>query len=556
MPDSTSALINQLTNPPDPFARLGTAVQGVGALNQYRADQAAAEAYRQSIDPTTGQFDQSRFNAIASQAPGGSWNFGRQMQSAGQGLQAQSVGTSAQIEAQAAKLNGIAGQLYPLMQRVLNGETVTGAEMQEGLDRAKALGLTTPDMAANMQKHLDRIGPTGDANGVVRGAMYGTLTGAEKLRALTGAPVLVQQGPNASFVQPVPGAAQSPAGQVPMGLQPDTRAQIAMKLTEPHPFTDDDGKPHPTATLGDFLKYKGIDPYGVVPETAPPLPARVGAPMPGGPAAPAPGAPAAAPGAPRGGAASVTTGRVPVPPAAAGAAPAGQRGAVQPPPAIRPVEPSSGFSPQTLEAGQKAYTADLVTQRELPNRINAITSALSVLRANPTMQTVGQEELTALTQLGAAFGMPMSEKRLTTANAYQELKKYLAQATQAVPGSNRSDLGQTTAQEATPHIPQGREAMIRLLAKAAGVERVRAAAVKKFHSEYPTPEEAAKNSGQYLTKTNDFAARQDPNAWALDYMTVPDAQKYVKGLSKADKKRFYDSNVDALNDNPNIVLPP
>src|SRR5215469_16217431 len=72
---STGALVNRLMNPPNMADQFAKGLDTLNAWKQFQANQAAADAYRQSVDPTTGAFDQGKFNALTSQGPG-SWNFG------------------------------------------------------------------------------------------------------------------------------------------------------------------------------------------------------------------------------------------------------------------------------------------------------------------------------------------------------------------------------------------------------------------------------------------------------------------------------------------------
>src|SRR6185503_2000848 len=110
---------------------------------------------------------------------------------------------------------------------------------------------------------------------------------------------------------------------------------IATDLEQPHPFTSDDGQNHPNATLGDWMRYRGINPYSIVTEPTAPLPRSFG-PAPGGAAAPA--APAGRPpAAPRPGRGGGVPGEPPGylrPPTAPGA----PRSVVEPPGTTPPVE--------------------------------------------------------------------------------------------------------------------------------------------------------------------------------------------------------------------------
>src|SRR5215475_10803772 len=94
---STGALVNRLMNPPDMGAQFAKGLDTLNAWKQFQANQAAADAYKQSIDPTTGAFDQGKFNALVSQSPG-AWNMGETMRSAGTGYGAQSQATTANVQ--------------------------------------------------------------------------------------------------------------------------------------------------------------------------------------------------------------------------------------------------------------------------------------------------------------------------------------------------------------------------------------------------------------------------------------------------------------------------
>jgi hypothetical protein len=176
----TGNYINQLMNPPDPNARFNSALQGLDAYKQFQAKQAAADAYRQSVDPTTGQVDQGRFNALMSQGTG-AWNLGESMRSIGQGVQAQGQGTSADVNAKLDQLNVQQAYMQPLMSRINSGETVTGADVTAALNNMPP-GIVTPQMRANLDRQIAQIGLTGDASGLVRGGYFASQAGRDMLR--------------------------------------------------------------------------------------------------------------------------------------------------------------------------------------------------------------------------------------------------------------------------------------------------------------------------------------------------------------------------------------
>ncbi|HEY2538228.1 MAG TPA: hypothetical protein VGI28_01820 [Stellaceae bacterium] len=524
----TGALINQLANPPDPMARVQTMYNALTAQKNFQAQQAAANAYQQSVDPQTGAFDMNKFNALTSQGPG-AWNFGETMKSSGGGLAAQGQGTQQDLSAKQQQMSALAGYMTPLIADVNSGKGVTAAQVQAALASVPE-GLVTPQMRQNVEKQLSAMQPGDDASNLVRGAYFATMNGAQQVQTLTGNVQPLQTGPQIVPTQLAPFGQKPTAAPLTMALTPQNQVEIGKWLQEPYEWDDRQGT-HQKGTKADYYTSMGI-----------PLPSFTNStvPAPGSPP-PAAAPTAAAPGAP-GPLSSVTTGREPVKPAgpAAPAAPA-------PPPS------TSALPPEQIKAGRDAYAADQALQATLGSRVGPLSSALSVLRAHPDMQTVGQDELNQLTQVAHAFGFPVGD--LTQANAYQELSKNLEQYLRALPGANRSDLAQSQAGAASPHIGQGRGAMTDLLAKAVGYERMRAAGVDYFNSQYGDAATAANNSAQYKNKTTNWLASQDPVAYSADQMTPQQYQSYVKGLSASDKQKFVNSRKEALKLYPTLKLP-
>jgi hypothetical protein len=170
----TAQLLNQLTNPPNPMDYLQKATNALTSMRDFQSNQAAAQAYQQSVDPDTGQFDINKFNAIASQLPGGSWRFGQQMLQSGQGQQAQGQGTTAQTDAARAQLGLLSGYMTPLLQAANNGQPVTPDQVKSVLDNA--IGLT-PQMKQAVLTKLGTLQPGQNANGLLIGWQFATQSG-------------------------------------------------------------------------------------------------------------------------------------------------------------------------------------------------------------------------------------------------------------------------------------------------------------------------------------------------------------------------------------------
>jgi hypothetical protein len=206
--------------------------------------------------------------------------------------------------------------------------------------------------------------------------------------------------------------------------------------------------------------------------------------------------------------------------------------------------------PEIAKKSQDAYAADTEMQRSLSARLGPLTGALATLRAHPDMQTVGQDELNQLVQVAHAFNFPVGD--LNQANAYQELSKNLEQYLRSMPGANRSDLAQSQAGAASPHIGQGRGAMVNLLAKAVGYERLRASAIDNFNAQYPDAATAQKNASQYNAQTIKYLESQDPVAYAVDELPFEDYKKYIDGLTPAGKAKLKKSREDATRLYPDL----
>lgn len=221
----SGTLIPQV-QPQNPFAQLGQTVQSINALQDFQAKRATADAYGQSIDPTTGAFDQGKFNALMASTPQGRWNIGPSMQQSGQAQDAEGTGIQSQVRAKQAQLNGIAGYMTPLVGQVLKGQPVTGQQVLDATNQAATAGFATPEMVSNIQKQVAQLGPNGDASNLVRGAYFATQTGQQQLQTLAPPSQQVSLGGSVGFVQPNPlgaGYNAAPGTNLPTTMGPEFR---------------------------------------------------------------------------------------------------------------------------------------------------------------------------------------------------------------------------------------------------------------------------------------------------------------------------------------------
>lgn len=473
--------------PPNPGSILPT----IQSMREIQGQNALGAAYQQAVDPTTGRIDQAKLaNALTtSNAP---WMVGPGGIQAGQSMQAQGQGTTAQMEAQRQQLQFFNSTLAGIDLSVPH----YAPELQTKLDMLNKSGYITPEAYAQGAQMLKTLGPNEPANDLIRSMRYMGQS-AEEFANRNLPPTVGQQ------------------------------SQIQQWLAQPYTWNDANGQPK-QGTYGQFLQERGIPAPSFFPSGA----------AGGTTAATAPGGPAPS---------SVTTGRGPVTSGGASAAtpapPA--KGAGSPVGANVPVgTPAEVLPGPVVAGGQTAYQQDQALKGSLGNRIAPLENVLSTLHANPDLQTAGVGGLNSLEQVGRSFGMPAGT--ITSAgDAYQELGKYLAQYARQLPGAERSDIAQLQAQSASPHLEQGRQAIAVLAAKAIGYERMRTAPVDYFNSQYPDIATAARNSGRYQLETADWAKKQDPVAYAIDEMDGNMVGQYVAGLSSSARARFVASAADA-----------
>lgn len=517
MPDSTGALINQLMNPPDPFARLGSMAQGMSAARQFQADQAAADAYRQSIDEN-GNFDQAKFNAIASQAPGGSFNFGRQMESAGSGLQAQSAGASADIQTKLDQQSAISTYLQPLTNTVINGGTVSGKQVTDLLSSMPP-GLIPPTRLKEIQGQLDKIGPDGDATNVVRAAGFANQRAMEMMKMHLPNYGTISQGTYQIPFQANPlgsGGSTFPTRPIPMGPTPSEALgqNNIMNGIIQGGWTDPNTHQHKEGTVAQYYQDHNIVPppgigtlrAGPDGTVSFPDPTGGGAPLritPAVPQAPAPGAPM--PGA-RPAPGRVPAGRPPEPSGYITPPPPAQRGgAVMPP-------------PRTIAAAEETFNADMADLPVSQDRTFRMRQALVGLEGARTGR--GTEGLQTLNSVMGTWSPEwlnkgLGIKPLEMAANYDEAAKYLQQIANAqnVGGGNTNDK-LAAAITATPNTHMSDLAAKELVHTMVAGEEMTQYVRQKAIEQNVAPADWAK----YKAK---WALDNDPRAFILQHITDP-----------------------------------
>jgi|SRR5215469_7971603 len=471
----TGAFINQLMNPPNPFATAGQSAQGLNALMQLRADRAAADAYQQSIDPQTGQFDPGKFQSLLAQGgPGATFHLGATMEQAGRGNQAQAAGSREQLQSNLDQLGAQSLYLQPLAAKAATGQQVTAEEITTMLQGMPA-GVMPESRRQQLIGQVAGMSPA-QATTWVQGAAYANSHATSVVQShLPGVATLPTGGgalvfnPNPStFAGQGAGASSTPYGYNPYTLTPES-AGATETITLPGGQSIQ--VPHAVgiAILSSNPELQRLNPNFAKPAAAPAAPK--GADYGGGrPAAPPP---AAAPG------------RYPQPqpqPASAPSTPPKVEGPeyVQPPPPAPPeaggvgVPPQAGYTDTVTVPSQKAATALAVAAKDTPNvsaLIDDMRSQVNQPGWNPGLGAqAGSTWRQFLDKIGvnATGNAPTAIKDAQA--AYDEFSKdaNLIASRQLSTLGNPSDARQGLAEAITPGMAQSKEGVLGISATLKG----------------------------------------------------------------------------------------
>jgi hypothetical protein len=536
MPDSTGVLINALTNPPDPFARLGTAVNSANALMQYQADQAAAQAYRQNIDEN-GNLDQAGFNRDMRNIPGGTWNFGRQMMSTGEGVSAQARGGSADIQTKLDQQAAISTYLTPLTEKIFNNQKISGQEMSDLLATMPP-GLIPPTRMKEIQTQIERLGPTGDATNLARGAMFSNQQAMDRLRMQLPHPDIYNQGTAGIPLQRnplAPGGSTFPTRPIITGPTPGEAMTQFNILNGPVQGGWISPKSHQqkNGTL-----YEWYQDHDVA------IPPGIGSLRPG------PDGTFTLPGIPGG-----ETLRVTPPPPETAASESGQiaggrpgtGGGYRPPPASggrpgRPPEPS-GYNnpppperrggsvvppPRTIAAGEEAYNADVADLPASQDRAFRLRQAQAAMEGAKTGR--GTEGLQTLNSLMGTWAPEFVTKGLgisprEKAANYDEAAKYYQQiANASFPGGASTNEKLSSAITASPNT---------LMSDLAAKEITQVMIAGEEMSQYVRQKliEAGVPPADYAKAKAKWALDNDPRAFILQHLPADKLDKLNKEIA-------------------------
>lgn len=465
----TNALIQRLANPPNPLERAGQSINALTNIKEFAAQNALTGIYQQSIDPTTGQVDLGKFNALASQNPAALWKFGQTMQSAGTGVGNEGQGTSAAVNAQLDQLAVQQAYMSPLLPKAQAG-TLTADDVREALKNIPP-GVINPTTMASVNQQLD-----GGANPsqMVLGGYFASQHARDMAAMAQPSLGTIQSGSmnyptqGNMFYPGGPGRAggiQYPAAPLTQGTQPggtDIQIGDGQSITVPNDQVH--------TILSNNPNLQKLNPTLVAPpasgEGRYPQPA---APAPGAPGAPTPPAPAPLPAAGGGG-------------GGGGGAEKPQAGPLylQPPPPPPPeaggvgMPPQPGYIENVQAPSQKAATALVTAAKDTPNVAGLIQDMRAQVNQpgwNPGLGAqAGSTWRQVLDKIGVnATGQTPDAQKMAQAS-YDEFSKdanLIASRQLGVLG-NPSDARQNLAEAITPGMAQSKEGVLGISATLLG----------------------------------------------------------------------------------------
>lgn len=569
MPDSTSALINQLTNPPNPFDKFGATIDFASKLKDFQAQKAIADIYGQSIDPTTGLVDPGKFGSLSQQNPAALWNYGKSQKQMGEGMYAQGTGTTAQIEAAQNGLAATAAYMRPLIDQAIQNKPVTAQQVSDALD-AIPPGTIPQTSLANMKQRLAQMGPNGDARGFVLGGAFSNNVGQSVIKSVM--PQFDTQTSGSQIITRnlMPGSTTPPPSPITTDLTPGQRLEGEQFYRTPvkDGYWDRNGQ-FKQGSVSQWMNDWNINPNTIrmnpdgsisapgvtpiMPNFSAPAPTiQPGAPTSGTPpsaqpTAPSRAQPSAAPPAPASGPSAT-----PQPPGP------GPKNINQPTPPATTAPQAGGtpaISPSEIKTGMDAYNDATLGMQGSKDRQTTISLALQPLPG--AMVGGGTDALRTFRNTLATYSPQFLQRVLGPSYDIEKAAtddalatKYMQQITNATAsgftgGATNEKLQATAAATPNPHMPEmaSKEVLQVLNAK----EMMGQYAYQQFANTGLPPAQFAKWSANW-------ALTHDPRAFMLPFLDA-DHRKYLQSSIKGKDRDIFNNTVHELVQN-NVIPDP
>jgi hypothetical protein len=496
--------------------------QGLQRYKDISAQQATAGIYQQSIDPTTGAFNQGKFNALVGQSPAAAWNAGPTMQQAGNAQVAQSTAQNLATSGQIARRTYAQGAMTDLLQN----PNTTMSDIINRIHQEAQGGILLPEEANAFAQQAQTF--QGTPHDFLVNTSQANLDALNQLRNSVGGIERFETPNGTQFARTAPGVQTGAPGQ-PAGPNVPN-----MGMVTPLDIRMSDGTIRQVLPAG-VPAFLGQNPGASVvgPSASGPVPAGGGGPGFGSGRYPAPAVPPVSPASP----------------AAALAVPSTTTTA--PPGPTAGVSPAPGLVPNIVAAGASATGRSnaLIDQQQATTTIKPILAGMDQDIDVAGGTGTGSKVLGAMRQALIRFGLAPESVNLSTGQAAQEQFNKFSSQLQAAQlgtiGGVPTDDRQALAQAANPSLvltSAGNKGIIHVLQGNQDASDAMGRAWLASPQYRQNPGGFDQWRAQFTAKDPTSGGQFDPRVFWLANMTRPEQTQYVQTMQKNNPAEFAQFN--------------
>ena len=514
-----STVLQGIMNPAqvNPLAGMGSAisaVSGMQGLAESNAKRAAGQAFLNSIDPATGQPNQSLLLQNLQKDPSTAY---AAQSSAASG---QALDTST-YNLHMTRLGNVANEMGQLIADYPHGVPQEAANA--AIDRAVQAGHFTPADAAVARSHLS-ADPVNNSQVITQG-LFRNLSAQQALNAAKPAVGTLDTGQSTTGTATTPQGSTTgqPGAIAPVGQPITTGLPSRTTLGAQTKWQDNQGIEHNTT----WEEYVAARNSGLT--TRDPL--LVG----GQPYQPG------APGAAR---------PPPPPPVGTNVARPGAAAATQPPAPQPRFSDTTGPAPGMQEkwkASADQYNADNAAAGSYQQRIFPLVQAASILKSGDVTTGQGAEAVNRVKSflMTQATNLGIDAQTIQQAD-FDKVGKYLQQYVNQQGMSGRSDQALASAVSGNPSAHISTLANQQILPAMLGMERMRQAIITDFKAQGGQP-------NQYSDYAADWQNKHDPRAFIFDQLDNDQRQKIAASLKTPAARKAFSDTLDIVERNPGIM---
>ena len=212
-------------------------------------------------------------------------------------------------------------------------------------------------------------------------------------------------------------------------------------------------------------------------------------------------------------------------------------------------------APLLKSEGGKAFNADLETSNSYQSRALPMKQALAAVEKAPpgdfgpgsdTQDTIRSFILSHGEEALKNLGVNVDRLKNNT-TAYEEAKKYFAQALIGSPFANDTNYKLDIQRMGTPNTEQFKDAIIDLARMNIATEQFRSAKALMFSAQHPDQNDLAKASQSYKTQFGpQYDTSQDPRAFYLAQLPPAERGAYLSKLPESEQRAIHKTWTEVL----------